>query len=57
MFPSSGLTLYQIAEAIKALNLSPVIVEGNLSIPGQDNPAFDKARFCATDVTPVLAAV
>jgi hypothetical protein len=46
MFPSNGLTLYQIAEAIKAWGLSPLVIEGDLNKQGQD-VGFQKTRFSA----------
>lgn len=48
VFPSDGLTPYQIAEAIKAWNLSPLIVEGNKQLPGGRGSCFDTLRFNAS---------
>lgn len=43
VFPSSGLTIAQLCEAIKEHRLEPVISEGDLDIPGQR--AFSRQRF------------
>src|SRR5258708_8322784 len=45
VFPSSGLTVFQVAEAIKAWGLSPLTIEGNLTVRGES--ACAKARLCA----------
>lgn len=47
VFPSDGLTPFQIAEAIKAWDLSPLIVEGNISLPNGGS-RFDTLRFNAS---------
>jgi hypothetical protein len=51
VFPSKGLNIFQVAEAIKAWNLSPLMIEGNLRITtatGVPEAAFDPGRFSAT---------
>lgn len=47
VFPSDGLTSYQISEAIKAWNLAPLIVEGNKQL-AMGQTAFDSLRFSAS---------
>jgi hypothetical protein len=47
VFPSDGLTPYQIAEAIKAWNLSPLIIEGNKKLEN-GHVAFDTTRLRAS---------
>lgn len=47
VFPSNGLTSYQIAEAIKEWDLSPLVVEGNRRLPN-GTVAFDPLRYCAS---------
>ncbi|UCV18639.1 hypothetical protein [Ferribacterium limneticum] len=47
VFPSDGLTPYQIAEAIKAWNLSPLIVEGDKRLE-MGLTAFNPLRFSAS---------
>lgn len=51
VFPSTGLQLFQIAEAIKAWNLSPLIVQGDIGYKtksGLQYAAFNHGRFSAT---------
>jgi hypothetical protein len=46
MFPSDGLNILQIAEAIKDWNLCPIRIEGDLNKPGCDI-GFSKEVFAA----------
>lgn len=46
VFPSTGLSIFQVGEAIKAWSLSPLVVEGDLVKAGIDG--FSKTRFAAT---------
>lgn len=47
MFPSTGLTLHQICEAVKEQNLAPVISEGDIQ-DGDNVIGFSKERFAAS---------
>jgi len=47
VFPSDGLTPYQIAEAIKAWNLSPLIIEGDKRLQ-MGATGFHPLRFSAS---------
>ncbi|HEB85658.1 MAG TPA: hypothetical protein ENI68_01380 [Gammaproteobacteria bacterium] len=47
MFPSTGLTLHQICEAVKEQNLAPVISEGDIQNAG-NVIGFSKERFAAS---------
>jgi hypothetical protein len=47
VFPSSGLTPYQLCEAIKAQKLSPVVVDGDLQVP-LEGRRFSSERFLST---------
>lgn len=52
IFPSKGLTLVQLCEAIKELGLAPIVCDGD--IPSEsEHSAFSKERFTA--VTTALA--
>jgi len=44
-FPSTGLSLWQILEAIKACDLAPISIQGDLEHEGR--PAFSRERFCS----------
>lgn len=46
IFPSVGLSIYQLAEAIKEHDLSPVICQGDIQVDGQH--FFSKERFSGT---------
>lgn len=47
VFPSEGLLMHQLLEAIKEHQLSPIVMEGDTPLP--DNlRGFTKERFCAT---------
>ena len=51
MFPSSGLTMYQIMEAIKAQALAPIWCAGDrqhTDVLGQTVTGFSKERFAST---------
>jgi len=45
VFPSSGLAIYQITEAIKQYNLAPVVLDGELP---SSNKGFGKERFSSS---------
>lgn len=47
MFPSTGLTIHQICEAVKEQNLAPVISEGDVKVKGVV-VGFSKERFSAS---------
>jgi hypothetical protein len=47
VFPSTGLSIFQVAEAIKAWDLSPLVIEGDLNKSGSEI-GFTKDRFAAT---------
>jgi hypothetical protein len=51
VFPSSGLTIYQICEAIKEQNLSPLVVDGDIKLPNFPIPiteGFSTERFASS---------
>ncbi len=48
MFPSTGLTIHQICEAVKEQSLSPVISEGDIQDEQGNVIGFSKERFSAT---------
>jgi hypothetical protein len=52
VFPSAGLTTYQLFEAIKAQQLSPVVIEGDVELSASldRSPGFSRERFLATCV-------
>lgn len=43
VFPSTGLTIYQVCEAIKECGLAPVVIEGDLGAPGDKR--FSRVKF------------
>ncbi len=43
IFPSTGLTLYQLCEAIKEAGLAPIVSQGDISLEG--HAAFSRDRF------------
>jgi len=43
LFPSGGLTIYQLLEAIKEAGLAPVVLQGDLAVNG--DRGFSKERF------------
>lgn len=48
IFPSGGLTIYQICEAIKEQNLSPVLMEGDIKNSSGHIIGFGKERFSSS---------
>ena len=48
IFPSTGLNIYQICEAIKEHNLSPVLVEGDVSETNITALGFSRERFSSS---------
>lgn len=46
-FPSPGLTLEQMQEAIKKLRLAPILSTGSRQIKGTNKPAFDREEFAS----------
>ncbi len=51
VFPSTGLTIYQICESIKEQNLSPLIVDGdikNKTFPIPFTDGFSRERFASS---------
>ncbi len=48
IFPSTGLTIYQICEAIKEHDLSPVLVEGDVAGESQTAIGFSRERFSSS---------
>jgi len=48
VFPSVGLSIYQLAEAIKEHNLSPVICEGDVQKANRAGRFFSRERFAST---------
>lgn len=46
VFPSSGLSIFQILEAIKELGLSPSVIEGNVKRKGRES-GFSKEKFAS----------
>lgn len=51
IFPSSGLTIYQLLEAIKEASLAPVVLQGDLTRDYADLPGFTPDRFAAVATT------
>jgi len=48
IFPSAGLTIYQVCEAIKEQDLSPVIIEGDITSPGRSIVGMSIERFSSS---------
>lgn len=48
IFPSTGLNIYQICEAIKEHNLSPMLVQGDVSDTAMNPIGFSKERFSSS---------
>ena len=48
MFPSTGLTGYQLAEAIKEHDLAPIVLEGDEKAPNGETLGFSKERFSSS---------
>jgi hypothetical protein len=49
VYPSAGLTTYQLFEAIKAQRLAPNVMEGDIALLGDErNRGFKPERFLAT---------
>jgi len=48
MFPSTGLTIHQICEAVKEQYLSPIITEGDIQDENGNVVGFSRERFSAT---------
>lgn len=46
VFPSNGLSLHQMLEAIKEAGLAPVVLEGDIKAPGE--PMFTRERFASS---------
>lgn len=45
MFPSRGLSIFQVCECIKECGLAPTVLHGNLKREGKDEPGFSRDRF------------
>ncbi len=45
VFPSKGLNIFQILEAIKALGLAPLLLEGDCPVPNTGLVGFSRERF------------
>lgn len=48
VFPSSGLSISQLAEAIKEQNLAPMIITGDVPISGENTKGFSRERFASS---------
>lgn len=48
VFPSDGLLIEQLLEAIKEHQLSPTVMEGDKQLPSGKVKVFTKERFCGT---------
>src|SRR6185437_13046052 len=46
IFPSTGLTVLQLREAIKEYGLAPAVVPGDKVVSGR--PRFSRERFCSS---------
>jgi len=48
VFPSTGLTIYQVCEAIKANSLAPMLFEGDVKDANLNTVGFSKDRFSSS---------